>query len=204
MPTNLGKHARKIAAGAAMIGGFMGGSSLDDTTTGLGKKQKCNGKERWEVKTMVDEEAGDINTKRSTRTTITELVETKIRPDNWGNDAPRLEDENKLYTVKCRIIDALPQQDGDIHLALEDVDNPEATIVAEMPDPRCANVKESPYAENFRLVRNKFLTQYQHGYEDGVFEIKGVLFHDKRNHGKGGNQEGIELHPVFSIKKVKS
>ena len=94
--------------------------------------------------------------------------------------------------------------DGDIHIELSDGKTPEHNVIAEIPSPACANVKKSDYVKMFRKTRNDWLNKYQDKsvYSKGTFEVKGILFHDTKNHGNGGNENGVELHPVISIKKL--
>jgi hypothetical protein len=200
--SKLKKHINHIAGGAVMFTALMSSASISDFG---GSKNKCNGTERWMVKTMQDQEAEDISLRSRGTVSITDLIETE-RPEEWSKDedSERLPDEFDVYTVPCKIAVALPQADGDIHLELVDPKNKQATLVAEIPNPACPNVKNSPFADEFRKVRNEFINKHQHSFTKGTYLVKGVVFFDKRNHGKGGNQNGVELHPIISIRKMKS
>lgn len=193
------KHGTKLAAGAAVIGGLMAGNNLTNPAT---PKSPCNGVERWPVKTMQDETAGQINLNKITTTTIANLIATAKDPDWSIKDNDRLKEEFFVYTVTANIPYVKLQSDGDIHIELTDPNDAQATLVSEIPNPACPNVKQSPFADKFAAVRSKFLANYQHSYKTGKFKVTGVFFYDLSNHGKGGNANGVEIHPIIDINKI--
>jgi hypothetical protein len=188
-----------IVAAATVASTFVGASITKTSPSGI---SKCNGNERWIVKTMQDTDAENIDINSNRASTIKNLIQTQ-KQAGWSTatNNPRLSDEDNVYTVPCKIIYAKLQADGDIHLALQDINDPGATLVAEIPDPNCPNVKQSPFASNFQKVRNDWLNNYQNIWKTTTFQIKGVFFFDKGNHGNGGNANGVELHPILSITK---
>ena len=98
--------------------------------------------------------------------------------------------------------------DNDYHVVLEDIDNPNITMVAEIPDPTCPKVKKSHFLKNFKQAR-KMIDDNTISERDGVwhkvtnkeYSIYGVLYRDNQH----GNQESqlpnfVEIHPVLEIK----
>ena len=189
-----------VVAAAALAATFAGASNLDKYT---GKN--CIGEQRWEVKTLQDEGATRIDFTPKT-ISFADILE-KTKSDSWSlaKDNERQPDEFQVYTVKGVIPYVGLEEDGDIHIELMDKSDKDLHLVAEIPNPDCDITKQSKYKDAFRKVRNDFLNKYQHKsvWSTGTFEITGVLFHDKSNHGKGGNENGVELHPVLAIKKIK-
>jgi hypothetical protein len=190
-----------VVAAGALAAAFAGASTLP----GQSDKLVCTGEQRWEVKTLQDEDAGQIKFTPK-RISFKEILD-KARADTWSTakDDERQPDEFQVYTVRGRIPYVAREDDQDIHIEFVDVNNPDLHLVAEIPNPDCAITKKSRYKEKFRKVRNTFLNKYQDKsvYTSGIFEITGVLFHDKKNHGRGGNENGVELHPILDIKKIK-
>lgn len=198
------KHGRKlVVAAGVMLATFAGAAGVEK---GSKKSTQCVGDERWLVKTLQDEDGSRIDFDSPTKISIADILQ-KIRGDEWSKkkDNPRLEDEFEVYKVRGKIKYVAQEDDGDIHIQLADENNPKLSIIAEIPNPDCKITAKSEYKDVFRDARNDFTNKYQDEtvWSTGVFEIVGVLFHDARNHGHGGNQEGVELHPVISIKKLK-
>ena len=196
------KHGRKIVlAAGAMAAAFTGASSL---TNHAGTKPKCVGEQRWQVKTLQDETASQINFTPKTITMADILDKEKTATWSLAKDDERQEDEFQVYKVTGKIPFVNVEADGDIHIELVDKNNSKLHLVAEIPNPDCEITKESNYKEKFRKARNQFINKYQDKtvWSEGTFEITGVLFHDKSNHGTGGNANGVEIHPVISIKKI--
>ena len=136
---------------------------------------------------------------------MTEIL-NKEKTAEWSlaKDNKRQDDEFQVFKVTGKIPFVGTEGDGDIHIELVDENNSNQHLVAEIPNPDCPITKNSPYKDKFRKTRNTFLNKYQDKtvWSKGSFEITGVLFHDKSNHGTGGNTNGVEIHPVLSIKKI--
>ena len=195
------KHGRIMVAAAGLLAATFAAAPRTKSMS----KSPCDGSERWKVKTLRDPDADQIDTAVSKSISIEELI-TKTRGDGWSTDEnnPRLSDEFDIYTIMGKIILVKPQTDGDIHIDMSDGKNPEHVVIVEIPDPTCPNVKNSKFKKMFRKVKNDWINKFQDKtvYSKGTFEVKGVLFHDKRNHGSGGGPEGVELHPVVNIRKI--
>lgn len=196
------RHARSIIAATGLLTATFAAAP----SAGTIKKFACDGKERWEVKTLQDEEADRVDITKSKTISIGDLI-VKNRGDEWATaeDNPRLSDEFDVYKITGKITFVKPQSDGDIHIVVADINTADEVII-EIVNPSCANVKKSSFIKTFRKVWKDWLNKFQQKsvHMNKVFEVKGVLFHDKRNHGHGGGPEGVELHPVISIKKIGS
>jgi len=190
-----------IVAAGALAATFAGSSSL---TNHSGQSKKCVGMQRWEVKTLQDETATQINFTPKTISLSDILSKEKTSEWSLAKDNERQQDEFQVFRVRGKIPFINTEEDGDIHIELVDENNPDLHLVAEIPNPDCEITKNSPFKDKFRKSRNQFLNKYQDKsvWSKSVFEITGVLFHDKSNHGTGGNPNGVEIHPVFSIKKI--
>ena len=74
-------------------------------------------------------------------------------------------------------------------------------MIAEIPDPNCSRVKQSPYELEFGTVRNYF-DSCGTSIKGKQVTITGVSFVDIK-HGKpqrGVAPNNIELHPVIDLK----
>lgn len=122
--------------------------------------------------------------------------------------------------------------DLDYHLALADLRNPSKTLVAEIPKTTCTGACTSKFKARYDRARAdllsippvKALTQQiaamraplgakaspQQVAAAGflakpfIVEVRGFQFFDNRNHGIGGNDKGIEIHPVFALRAVNT
>lgn len=165
-------------------------------------QEPCGGYDRFDVKTCQDKEASMIHLK-TINTTISQL-RLKWSPVKIASNTPRLLQEMQTYTVDCRIVKYLAENDGDYHLVLADLKDG-STLVAEMPNPLCSMVQKSKFINQFTNARTELLKYAKGGkVKDGVYRIKGVLFFDQ-THSKnptGNAPFSTELHPILSFKKV--
>lgn len=51
-----------------------------------------------------------------------------------GDNSPRFPLEKNIYTVLAIVKDYFAEEDGDIHIVLQDINHPSITIIVEMPD----------------------------------------------------------------------
>ncbi len=191
------KKTKKITISGIVFSLFFAGASA--TLEDRDSDTKCGGEERWEQKVVVDDSAGEINTTPK-HTTIQALNETSTAGIKITHKTERQEIEKQVYTVRnCFISKAIIESDNDIHLAIED--GAGHHMVAEIPDPKCAEAKKSDFYKEYKKVRTTFL-KYQNVYDHYRFDITGVLFIDKK-HPKppiGNADNNIELHPVIGLK----
>ena len=158
------------------------------------------GIDRWSVKTLTDRDRDRIDF-AVRPTTVAALG--RLRPPARRDPARRSSiHERRVYCVEAYIIDARPQDDGDIHLSLIDAIDGRSEMIAEVPEPRCTGVCRSPYVEVFGRVRQQVERQLARWTSDTLRVILvGVGFFD-RNHGQSGAAPNwFELHPILAIRE---
>lgn len=164
----------------------------------------CGGKDRWDVKTLTDVGAKKVKFK-PIKTTIDSL--RKIVPNQKvGNTTKRFGTEFYTYEIVCKVREYRMEDDGDYHLVLVDVSDTSKTMIGEIPDPSCPSVAKSGKANTFVKVRTFFkdsVAVKKNVTKQGVYKITGVVFFDKKHRQLGLSPNGIELHPILSIKSVK-
>lgn len=157
------------------------------------------GTERWPVKVGNDPDAKDVDISKAVSTTI-ENLDAINAPTKPPNDARVGNVEKTVYVLNAEITAYKAETDQDYHLALSDGNG--HTMIAEIPDPSCAD-KTSPFLAGIQKARAEFDSKLHAG---GSFKhvhipvkITGVGFFDF-NHGQlGVAPNAIELHPVLDI-----
>lgn len=157
------------------------------------------GRDRWPVKTLSDRDVSRINftPRRSTVRALARLRPPTARPADRRTSVA----ERRVYCIEALITEIpRPQEDGDLHVILSDPVDPENTIIAELPDPRCPAVCASPLAAALGSARRKLERQLATWSTDTLrVVIVGVGFFD-RNHGQlGAAPNFFELHPVLAV-----
>jgi hypothetical protein len=157
--------------------------------------QHC-GKERWPVKTLVDDDASSVEF-HAEPTTVSELLAIPA-PETQLPQATRL-DPTELTVFRVRAVLTLVKKetDGDYHLVIADPDDPEATMIAEVPNPGCAS--GSGYEATFKKLRALLTPLLKLKTVERTIEIDGVGFFDFLHNQTGVARNGIELHPVVRI-----
>jgi hypothetical protein len=135
------------------------------------------GKERWPVKTGVDQDAhlvgkltlpGPREETGIVKTTIAEL-NTVPRPKDMLDIttlAPAYQDrravpvETTIWQIECDLLLLKQEQDGDYHLGLQG-DDGNAVMVAEIPNPDApfVNATVSPWEDDIRAARDEVNTK---------------------------------------------
>lgn len=156
------------------------------------------GIERWRIKTISD--GANIDTINVVNEEISNLV--KLNPPKWHENLSRLDEERKYVKVICNISYYKTEEDGDYHLVLEDIKTGD-TMIGEIASVECKNTF-SFYANCFKKAKYEFKQNIKsaHKLNPGIYEIKGVLFFDKKHGQKGLAPNGIEIHPIFHIRKL--
>lgn len=171
---------------------------------------ECTGEYRWDIKTLSDEQAGDVNLK-AVNAGVADFWEDK-KPSGFKSSMRNPPLETTVYRVKANLREArwvneAPTAtkkggDLDIHLVIAAPTNPDKTMIVEFPFKTCINA--APLLKK-RMVaaRNAFLKKCKGGTLrtqfhnlSGTATITGVGFYDKP-HANGASQYGVELHPVL-------
>lgn len=158
------------------------------------------GVERWAVKTATDGSA--INLK-PVKTTIAKLNALPV-PAGMGSHAPRLPGEHTTYQLTgTLLVSAKLEADSDYHLVLQSPGGQH--MIAEIPDPACAagslvinqlTSDRASFDATFGAPARGFTMINRH------VTITGVAFFDVLHGQTGVASNGIELHPVLTVKAL--
>ena len=153
---------------------------------------------RWNVKIFEDADRAQVKLK-AVQTTINDLNAVPKPAEPYPANKRIKPWELQVYRVRARLKAVLPRAgDGDIHLFLEDPDNPEKHIIAEIPAPEC--VQDAARAEEYRVARKNVSALKP----DSLVEVTGLGFFDKVNGLSFVRaRNGMELHPVFNVRTVR-
>jgi hypothetical protein len=201
MPPKKKKKPKKKAVATALLV-LLSATFASLSLTPSDTFKSCNGKERWEVKTLQDTAAVNVDYENVIPTTISFLsnIDPGFNP-NLEAEFHRHDNEKIVYQIKNCKIDTVRNEskaDGDYHLVLK---QGSLTMIGEIPDFHCQNNEESGAIEVFKKVRTDFqpLLNGKH-YRDHTYDITGVAFFDPPHHQTGRSKNGIELHPILEIK----
>lgn len=169
--------------------------ALVAASTARAQGKSC-GVERWPVKTLVDDDKAKIHA-TAVDAAVTDLVSIP-RPNQQPPQSNRIAPtELTVFRVKALLTLVKKEKDQDYHLVLADPDDPETTMIAEVPSPTCA--KGSNKEATFTGLRQT-LDFLLGPHDDGIpVEIEGVGFFDFLHGQTGVAPNGIELHPVLAI-----
>ncbi len=203
MATHKKKKQSKKNIGMAGLFALLSLTFAGQSLTTADKVKECHGVERWDVKTLQDAAAGEVDYDHIISSSIANLGNLPLTFNpNRDTEFYRHSPEKKVYLIKNCKIDLVKNEssaDGDYHLVLKQGNQ---TMIAEMPDYHCENNRHSPAIEIFKKVRTDFqpLLTGKH-YRDHTYDITGVAFFDPPHGQKGRNEKnGIELHPILDIK----
>jgi hypothetical protein len=169
------------------------------------QEDPCGGVNRWDVKTLTDKDASSVK-RKVLYTTIPDLI--KLDPGkSIGLKTPRFGIEFNTYEINCKIKYWIREDDGDLHLVLVDVNDSTKTMIGEIPNLSCDSiaVKTNKNNKNFVATEQEFLKYAlkKHMVKDGVYRVKGIGFFDKKHGQTGLAPNGIEIHPILKIRKIK-
>jgi hypothetical protein len=159
---------------------------------------KC-GTERWAVKTMTDPHAKEV-TLAAVPSTVKALCAGPLPPEGVDRREPQ---EFTTYELKGTIVVAKLEADKDLHLVLQDPDDPKVTMIVESASPDCA--KASIVASQITDVRKALEEHFPNAAAGGREEpnlavtVTGVGFFDRLHNQEGVGPNGIELHPLLSL-----
>jgi hypothetical protein len=157
---------------------------------------------RWDVKTLSDPDRRDVDFD-ARRTTIRRLrrLDSPGPYDGMPRTGPV---EKQLYRVRAQVLEATIEDDSDIHLVIASPRARARTMIVEFPDPRC--VDSAFRRPAIRRAREQMLNNCgpisSSSFTDlkGRVRIRGVGFWDAIHGQTGVAPNGIELHPVLSIR----
>ena len=153
------------------------------------------GEQRWPVKTLADRDASLVDT-IPTPTSVAELVAIPRPTTRCERDGRTGPVELTTFLLRARLVRVLPQDDLDIHLVVRDLDTDSLTLVTEVPDSTC--VADPRLGRKYNDVRRTLRSIPR----DAVIEFTGVGFFDYEHGQSGMADNGIEIHPLLSLRRV--
>jgi hypothetical protein len=183
---------------ATLLAGCARSTSDSDGLAQSETPTQC-GVERWDVKTMTDPAAQRVNL-TPTSATVEQLTALSV-PAEFSRDAERLPSEFQTYTVQATILEFKEEADSDIHLVI--VGTSGETMIAEIPDPACA--QGSRVEAQITGARGRFVDLFGQPSRSSWVEVNapitvtGVLFFDVHHGQTGVAPNAVELHPVVAI-----
>lgn len=162
---------------------------------------------RSQIKSLRDSDVGRIRFDTVTTTTITAL---NAIPSHCGPARNhRVHDEEfRVYQVVGRIVRVKHEPDRDIHMVLEDPDNPGERLVVESDDPDWRGNRASPYRDQLaaarRMLDDVMAEATDHRIEGMLVRVTGVGFFDMAHFQVGRSRSCIELHPILSVERAFS
>lgn len=154
---------------------------------------------RWGVKTLTDGDASkvDLTPVPSDITSLASIAAPKVT-----EDLPRQPQEQNVYTVTGAVLGFKREDDSDIHLAIQDPQHPDVSMIVEFPNAGCVH----------GAVDEAAIDEARQGFEQtfgpatkklkrptGCVTVTGVFFFDEIHGQFGVAPNGAELHPVIGF-----
>jgi hypothetical protein len=162
------------------------------------------GVERWFVKTLSDQDAGNVNVGTVTPISIRELNGF----DTHCSGLPErraFSEEFRVFEVTGRVTFVAHEDDRDYHIALEDPNNPGFSVVTELADILCAGAVMSPHFSSLSAADAKWRILLDGRSPSTLVgttvRMRGVGFYDFAHGQRGRSQNCIELHPIIAIER---
>ncbi len=158
---------------------------------------------RWPVKTLSDPKAGDVH--YSPASTSVDHLRSLPAPAGLDSTTPRLPGvEMATYRLKVQLVEAVIEDDRDVHLVIAPTGRRSRTMIVEFPDTTCNGAKQSKKKAAMKAARASFFnacgtigTSFVTLH--GKTTITGVGFFDEIHGQTGVAPNGIELHPALSF-----
>jgi hypothetical protein len=161
---------------------------------------------RSHVKSLRDNAATSVQFDAVIRTTVAAL---NAIPAHCGptRDHRVRDEECRVYEVVGRIVRVKREPDHDIHIVLEDPDDPRQRLVVESDDPEWRGNRTSPYHDQLAAARRMFdalvAEAPDHRVQGLTVRVTGVGFFDMTHFQIGRSRSCIELHPILSIESCQ-
>jgi hypothetical protein len=160
------------------------------------------------VKSLRDRDATRIQLDTVIHTTVAAL--NAIRSQCGPAPDHRVRDEEfRVYEVVARVARVKRERDHDIHIVLEDPDDPRERMVVESDDPDFRGNVASPYREKLAAARQMFDdlvkqsgVRHLNDVRGSLVRVTGVGFFDMNHFQIGRSRSCIELHPILAIERV--
>lgn len=160
------------------------------------------GRERWDAKVLADG-SGLFSPVSSVDVDYVRAI-----PRPWGVtgfDAGRVSAERHVYRIQGELLGFKVEDDGDIHAVIAQNGDRSATLVAEIPDPRCMEGAPAQYVRDVAQTRLAFVKRYgippyrsmRLAYQP--ITIVGPVFFDFEHGQTGSAPNNAEIHPVIGL-----
>lgn len=165
------------------------------------------GVKRWRVKIVADPDAENVRIDWPQKATIEQL--STIRHGAYAEGNPRSSAEEQVYTVEGWLAGyELESSDSDLHVVIKDDSG--RSMIVEFPHPDCMGA--SRVLRQAAAARTKFLgmlrtppkTRYLRLENHVRVRVTGVVFFDHLHGQVGVASNGVELHPVLDIERVRT
>jgi hypothetical protein len=165
--------------------------------------RRC-GVERWEIKTLSDPEADQVD--RTPVPTTVEALGALPRPARTPQSSRVSPVEFTTYQIDAYLGGFRHESDGDVHLILFGMKDQRASMIAEIPDPFCSGACASGLSADFakaRAILDQILAEPNPTDQPIVVRVTGVGFFDRNHSQIGAAPNIIELHPVLTLERVR-
>lgn len=159
------------------------------------------GVERWSAKVLAD---GTTQLTGPYNATVAQLQALQ-RPFAGEYYGARVSAERVAYRIQGELLGYKLESDGDIHLVVADPGNRSATLVAEIPDPKCMAGAPATYVRDVAQARLAFVrtfgippvTHFALAYKP--ITIVGPAFFDFEHGQNGSAPNDLEIHPALIV-----
>ena len=163
------------------------------------------GVERWAVKTLSDGDASRVNL-IPIDTSVIQLRGLRA-PASLPAASRIAPTELTVFRLTARAVQMKLEDDRDIHLVIADPSDPTATMIVEFPNAEvCGGAITSAQAAEMKSARAAFVAAFglpsasRFTQLTGTLTLTGVGFFDFIHGQTGVAPNGIELHPVLSMR----
>lgn len=157
------------------------------------------GIERWDVKTLTDPAAPQVNFTPKPAT-VEDLAALPV-PAGFGPDAARLAPELQTYMVTATLVEFKEEADSDFHLVIQGASG--QSMIAEIPHANCA--QGSRVLVQISAARTHFIDKLGQPSPtswtraNAPITLTGVLFFDVPHGQTGVALNAVELHPILEV-----
>lgn len=156
------------------------------------------GERRWSVKTLSDTDRDKVRLEIQ-QETVEHLVALE-RPAFLPDDGRAPPVETSVFQVEARLLEVRAENDGDLHIIIQGLLDPNATMITEVPNPSCGGVCNSGLGEWYAAVRDEVARwEWSGAAANPVVVVTGVGFFDVEHGQSGAAVNNIELHPVLKL-----
>lgn len=160
---------------------------------------------RPHVKSLRDHEANRIQFDTVIHTTVTALNAIRSRCGPARDHRVR-DEEFHVYQVVGRITRVKREPDHDLHIVLEDPEDPRQHLVVESADPDFRGNVLSPFRDKLTAARQMFDEMVKQSGARQLSDVRGMIvrvtgvgFFDMNHFQIGRSRSCIELHPILAI-----